>query len=267
MKFAPEEYNFEYQPTYFNFSNTNLENSVKGIGAASFGNENVNKGIFCFIEGSNNIVTGYASHVEGSNNVAAGSNSHVGGSNSLVLGQNTFAYGDNLQATYLNSAAFGHYNSPDNQLFSIGKGGYENAFSINKDGNIQFGGRLLTGATYADKKPLFKVVEKTHTGIGMGQNGGFSITRDISLEGYKPIGVLGLSVVNSPGHPTSTEADASYCVIPRFWLGYNYTNDHPNYKTDSIYYYIWNLNTSRRVDVQINMRILYIAETAISSLS
>lgn len=264
IKFIPEEYNFEYQPTYFNFSNTNLENSVKGIGAASFGSENVNKGIFCFIEGSNNIVTGYASHVEGSNNVAAGSNSHVGGSNSLVLGQNTFAYGDNLQATYLNSAAFGHYNSPDNQLFSIGKGGYENAFSINKDGNIQFGGRLLTGTTYADKKPLFKVVEKKHTGIGIGQNRGFSTVRDISLKGYKPIGVLGLSVINSPGHPTSTEADASYCVIPGFWLGYNYTNDHPNYKTDSIYYYIWNLNTNRRVDVQINMKILYIAETALS---
>ena len=127
----------------------------------------------------------------------------MGGSNSLVLGQNTFAYGDNLQATYLNSAAFGHYNSPDNQLFSIGKGGYENAFSINKDGNIQFGGRLLTGATYADKKPLFKVAEKTFTTHGLGGSGGMAKARDISISGYKPIASLGYVITNSSGHPTS----------------------------------------------------------------
>lgn len=267
IKFAPEEYNFEYYPTYFNFSNTNLENSVKGIGAASFGSENVNKGIFCFIEGSNNIVTGYASHVEGSNNVAAGSNSHVGGSNSLVLGQNTFAYGDNLQATYLNSAAFGHYNSPDNQLFSVGKGGYENAFSINKDGNIQFGGRLLSGTTYENKIPLFKIVEKIYTSHGVGANGGFSIARDITIAGYKPIAILGFSVTNMPGHPTSTEADASWCVVPRIWVGYDYTYDHQNYKTDSLYYYFWNLNTSKRVNVQIGIKILYIAKSAYPEFS
>lgn len=265
MKFAPEKYNFEYQPTYFNFSNTNLENSVKGIGAVSFGNENVNKGIFCFIEGSNNIVTGYASHVEGSNNVAAGSNSHVGGSNSLVLGQNTFAYGDNLQATYLNSAAFGHYNSPDNQLFSIGKGGYENAFSINKDGNIQFGGRLLTGTTYADKKPLFKVVEKTFVTHGLGGNGGMAKARDISISGYKPIASLGYVITNSSGHPTSNQTNASWCILSKFWIGYDYTQDHRNYKTDSIYYYIWNLNstTSKQAVADVTFRILYISQTAL----
>lgn len=265
MKFAPEEYNFEYQPTYFNFSNTNLENSVKGIGAASFGSENVNKGIFCFIEGSNNIVTGYASHVEGSNNVAAGSNSHVGGSNSLVLGQNTFAYGDNLQATYLNSAAFGHYNSPDNQLFSIGKGGYENAFSINKDGNIQFGGRLLTGTTYADKKPLFKIVERTFTAHGLGGNGSMAKARDISISGYKPIASLGYVITNSSGHPTSSQTSASWCILSKFWIGYDYTQDHQNYKTDSIYYYIWNLNTntSRQAVADVTFRILYISQTAL----
>lgn len=265
MKFAPEEYNFEYQPTYFNFSNTNLENSVKGIGAVSFGSENVNKGIFCFIEGSNNIVTGYASHVEGSNNVAAGSNSHVGGSNSLVLGQNTFAYGDNLQATYLNSAAFGHYNSPDNQLFSIGKGGYENAFSINKDGNIQFGGRLLTGTTYADKKPLFKVVEKTFTMHGLGGNRGMARARDISISGYKPIASLGYVITNSSGHPTSNQTSASWCILSKFWIGYDYTQDHRNYKTDTIYYYIWNLNstTSKQAVADVTFRILYISQTAL----
>lgn len=262
MKFAPEEYNFEYQPTYFNFSNTNLENSVKGICAASFGNENVNKGIFCFIEGSNNIVTGYASHVEGSNNVAAGSNSHVGGSNSLVLGQNTFAYGDNLQATYLNSAAFGHYNSPDNQLFSIGKGGYENAFSINKDGNIQFGGRLLTGTTYADKKPLFKVETEVYKAIGIGPGLGYSASRKIEKEGYVSIAILGFEAINNSSW-TNSYADAGWCVIPRVWLGHSTTTDTPNQVANSVTFYIWNQNSQKRVNVDFCVKILYISTSVL----
>ena len=218
----------------------NKEDFIKGIGAVSFGSENVNKGIFCLVEGVSNVVTGYASHAEGYNNVVAGSHAHVGGTNSLALGQNTFVHGDNLQATYLNSAAFGHYNDPNNQLFSIGKGNYQNAFSINKDGNIQFGGRLLSGTTYENKIPLFKIIEKVYTSHGVGGNGGFSRARDITIEGYKPIAILGFSVTNMPGHPTSTEADASWCVVPRIWIGYDYTYDHPNYKTDSLYYYFWN---------------------------
>ena len=254
MKFLPEEYNFKYQPTYFNFSNTNLENFVKGIGAASFGSENINKGIFCFAEGAGNIVTGYASHVEGHNNIAAGSHSHVGGSNSLVLGQNTFAYGDNLQATYLNSAAFGFYNSPENQLFSIGRGGYENAFSVNKDGNVQIGGRLLAGTTYTNNKPLFVFDTLIWTGQSISKNGswrqtGYRLTR---RPGYKAIAIAGIGIYNGTGG-----ANANWCVP----CGCYIWSSSPY---DLLDVYIWNQNTtSATSNTSIVIKILFIADTAI----
>lgn len=264
VEFFTRNYNSQYYSTYLNFSNMNKEDSVKGIGAVSFGSENVNKGIFCLAEGVGNIATGYASHAQGYNNVVAGSHSHVGGSNSLALGQNTFVHGDNLQATYLNSAAFGYYNNPENQLFSIGRGNYENAFSINKDGNVQIGGGLLAGTAYEDKKPLFKIIQRTFTAHGIGGNGGMAKARDISIPGYRPIASLGYVIANSSGHPTSSQTSASWCILSKFWIGYDYTQDHQNYKTDSIYYYIWNLNTnnSRQAIADVTFRILYIAQTA-----
>lgn len=79
VEFKTRKYNSEYYSTYFNFSNMNKEDSVKGIGSASFGSENVNKGVFCLAEGVGNTVTGYASHAEGYNNVVAGSHAHAEG--------------------------------------------------------------------------------------------------------------------------------------------------------------------------------------------
>ena len=72
----------------------------------------------------------------------------------------------------------------------------------------------------------FKIIEKVYTSHGVDANGGFSRARDITITGYKPIAILGFSVTNMPGHPTSTEADASWCVVPRIWIGYDYTYDH-----------------------------------------
>ena len=262
VEFFTRNYNSQYYSTYLNFSNMNKENSVKGIGAVSFGSENVNKGVFCLVEGASNTVTGYASHAQGYNNIVAGSHAHVGGINSLALGQNTFVHGDNLQATYLNSAAFGYYNNPENQLFSIGRGNYENAFSINKDGDVQIGGGLLAGTAYEDKKPLFKIIEKSLQVGEVGTNGSKTQVRDISVTGYKPIAILGIVVANLNGVLLSGYVDASWCVVPRFWIGYDYTQEHSNYKTDDIYYYIWNLNTSRKVMVEITFKFLYIAQTA-----
>ena len=139
----------------------------------------------------------------------------------------------------------------------------QNAFSVNQDGDIQIGGRLLSGTTYENRIPLFKVVERTFTVHGIGRNSGMTRVRDITVAGYKPIAILGIVVGNSPGHPTSGQVDASWCVVPRFWIGYDYTNDHSDYKTDSIYYYIWNLftgtNVSGGVTVDITFKFLYIS--------
>lgn len=285
VEFKTRNYNSEYYSTYFNFSNMNKENSVKGIGSASFGSENVNKGVFCLAEGVGNTVTGYASHAEGYNNVVAGShahaegwsvkalgeNSHAGGSNTTATGLNSFVHGNHLNAIYPNSAAFGYGNSAQSQLFSIGMGLSQNAFSVNQDGDIQIGGRLLSGTTYENRIPLFKVVERTFTGHGIGRNGGMTRSRDITIAGYKPIAILGIVVGNSPGHPTSGQVDASWCVVSRFWIGYDYTNDHSDYKTDSIYYYIWNLftgtNVSGGVSVDITFKFLYISQTAYMGLT
>lgn len=285
VEFKTRNYNSEYYSTYFNFSNMNKEDSVKGIGSASFGSENVNKGVFCLAEGVGNTVTGYASHAEGYNNVVAGShahaegwqvkalgeNSHAGGSNTTATGLNSFVHGNYLNAIYPNSAAFGYGNSAQSQLFSIGMGLSQNAFSINQDGDVQIGGRLLSGTTYENRIPLFKVVERTFTAHGIGRNGGMTRVRDITIAGYKPIAILGIVVGNSPGHPTSGQVDASWCVVPRFWIGYDYTSDHQNYKTDSIYYYIWNLftgtNVSGGVMVDITFKFLYISQTAYMGLT
>ena len=285
VEFKTRNYNSEYYSTYFNFSNMNKEDSVKGIGSASFGSENVNKGVFCLAEGVGNTVTGYASHAEGYNNVVAGShahaegwqvkalgeNSHAGGSNTTATGLNSFVHGNHLNAIYPNSAAFGYGNSAQSQLFSIGMGLSQNAFSINQDGDVQIGGRLLSGTTYENRIPLFKVVERTFTVHGINRNGGMTRVRDITVAGYKPIAILGIVVGNSPGHPTSGQVDASWCVVPRFWIGYDYTSDHQNYKTDSIYYYIWNLftgtNVSGGVMVDITFKFLYISQTAYMGLT
>ena len=285
VEFKTRNYNSEYYSTYFNFSNMNKEDSVKGIGSASFGSENVNKGVFCLAEGVGNTVTGYASHAEGYNNVVAGShahaegwqvkalgeNSHAGGSNTTAIGLNSFVHGNYLNAIYPNSAAFGYGNNAQSQLFSIGMGLSQNAFSVNQDGDVQIGGRLLSGTTYENRIPLFKVVERTFTAHGIGRNGGMTRVRDITVAGYKPIAILGIVVGNSPGHPTSGQVDASWCVVPRFWIGYDYTNDHSDYKTDSIYYYIWNLftgtNVSGGVTVDITFKFLYISQTAYMGLT
>lgn len=139
----------------------------------------------------------------------------------------------------------------------------QNAFSVNQDGDVQIGGRLLSGTTYENRIPLFKVVERTFTVHGIGRNGSMTRSRDITIAGYKPIAILGIIVGNSPGHPTSGQVDASWCVVPRFWIGYDYTNDHSDYKTDSIYYNIWNLftgtNVSGGVTVDITFKFLYIS--------
>lgn len=253
IEFVTQKYNSYYDSTYFNFSNMNSEDAIKGIGAASFGSDNINKGIFCLAEGVGNIVTGYASHVEGCNNIATGSHTHVGGSNSFASGENAFVHGDNLKATYLNSAAFGYYNSPDDQVFSIGKGGSKNSFSINKDGNIQFGGQLLAGTTYADKKPLFTFDTLVWQGQSIPKNGSWTRTgyQLIGKPGYKAIGISGIGIYDGTGG-----ANASWCVPMRcyVWSASPY---------DLLDVYIWNQNTtSATSNTYIYIKILFIADTA-----
>lgn len=254
IEFVTQKYNSYYDSTYFNFSNMNSEDAIKGIGAASFGSDNINKGIFCLAEGVGNIVTGYASHVEGCNNIATGSHTHVGGSNSFASGENAFVHGDNLKATYLNSAAFGYYNSPDDQVFSIGKGGSKNSFSINKDGNIQFGGQLLAGTTYADKKPLFTFDTLVWQGQSIPKNGSWTRTgyQLIGKPGYKAIGISGIGIYDGTGG-----ANAAWCIPMRcyVWTASPY---------DLLDIYIWNQNTtSATSNTYIYVKILFIADTAI----
>lgn len=254
IEFVTQKYNSYYDSTYFNFSNMNSEDAIKGIGAASFGSDNINKGVFCLAEGVGNIVTGYASHVEGCNNIATGSHTHVGGSNSFASGENAFVHGDGLKATYLNSAAFGFYNSPDNQVFSIGKGGSKNSFSINKDGNIQFGGQLLAGTTYADKKPLFTFDTLVWQGQSIPKNGSWTRTgyQLTGKPGYKAIGISGIGIYDGTGG-----ANAAWCIPMRcyVWTASPY---------DLLDIYIWNQNTtSATSNTYIYVKILFIADTAI----
>lgn len=254
IEFSTRKYNSYYDSTYFNFSNMNSEDAIKGIGAASFGSDNINKGVFCLAEGVGNIVTGYASHVEGCNNIATGSHTHAGGSNSFALGENTFVHGDNLKATYLNSAAFGFYNSPDDQIFSIGKGSFKNSFSINKDGNIQFGGQLLAGTTYADKKPLFTFDTLVWQGQSIPKNGSWTRTgyQLTGKPGYKAIGISGIGIYDGTGG-----ANAAWCIPMRcyIWSASPY---------DLLDIYIWNQNTtSATSNTYIYVKILFIAENAV----
>lgn len=131
---------------------------------------------------------------------------------------------------------------------------------INPLGNIN-----MSGLIQYNNKPMFKVVNKTFTAIGIGSGRAYTAARDITIDGYKPISIGGIKLTNSSAYNSSTNADAGWCVIPTFWLDYSTTIDHPNVQSDSIYFYIWNIHTSKSVNVDFNVRIVYIATNALGN--
>lgn len=83
--------------------------------------------------------SGIHAHAEGLNTSAIGNYAFAGGIDTEVKGNVSFAYGEGLKASKYYSAAFGIYNSFDeNTLFSIGNGDSDtersNAFEVTKTG-------------------------------------------------------------------------------------------------------------------------------------
>ena len=131
---------------------------------------------------------------------------------------------------------------------------------INALGNIN-----MSGLIQYNNKPMFKVVNKTFTAIGIGSGRSYTAARDIAIDGYKPMSIGGIKLTNNSSYNPSSNADASWCVIPDFWLDYSTTIDHPNVQSDSIYFYIWNMHGSSGVNVDFHARIVYIATDALGN--
>ena len=112
---------------------------------------------------------------------------------------------------------------------------------------------------------MFKVVNKTFKSIGIGSGMSYTAARDIAIDGYKPMSIGGIKLTNNSSYNPSSNADASWCVIPAFWLDYSTTIDHPNVQSDSIYFYIWNMHGSSGVNVDFHARIVYIATDALGN--
>lgn len=132
--------------------------------------------------------------------------------------------------------------------------------NINALGNIN-----MSGLIQYNNKPMFKVVNKTFKSIGIGSGRSYTAARDIAVDGYKPMSIGGIKLTNNSAYNPSSNADASWCVIPAFWLDYSTTIDHQNVQSDSIYFYIWNMNSSKGVNVDFNVRIVYIATDALGN--
>lgn len=131
---------------------------------------------------------------------------------------------------------------------------------INALGNIN-----MSGLIQYNNKPMFKVVNKTFTAIGIDSGRAYTVARDIAIDGYKPMSIGGIKLTNNSAYNPSTNVDASWCVIPAFWLDYSTTIDHPNVQSDSIYFYIWNMHGSSGVNVDFHARIVYIATDALGN--
>lgn len=131
---------------------------------------------------------------------------------------------------------------------------------INALGNIN-----MSGLIQYNNKPMFKVVNKTFTAIGIGSGRAYTVARDIAIDGYKPMSIGGIKLTNNSSYNPSSNADAGWCVIPAFWLDYSTTIDHPNVQSDSIYFYIWNMHGSSGVNVDFHARIVYIATDALGN--
>ena len=131
---------------------------------------------------------------------------------------------------------------------------------INALGNIN-----MSGLIQYNNKPMFKIVNKTFRSIGIGSGRSYTVARDIAIDGYKPMSIGGIKLTNNSSYNPSSNADAGWCVIPTFWLDYTTTIDHPNVQSDSIYFYIWNMHSSKGVNVDFNVRIIYIATDALGN--
>ena len=83
------------------------------------------------------------------------------------------------------------------------------------------------------------------------------------IDGYTPVSIGGIKVTNNMAYNASSYADASWCVVPAFWIDFSDTIDDPNIRTDALYFYIWNMNSSKGVVVDFNVRIIYIATDAL----
>lgn len=146
------------------------------------------------------------------------------------------------------------------------KFGVFNDGSITTEGNINASGNVnISGLIQYNNKPMFKVVNKTFTSIGIGSGRAYTAARDIAIDGYKPMSIGGIKLTNNSAYNPSTNVDASWCVIPTFWLDYSTTIDHPNVQSDSIYFYIWNMHGSSGVNVDFHARIVYIATDALGN--
>lgn len=198
------------------------------------------------------------------------------------------AIGQDLYANNENQLSIGKYNLQNNDglAFVIGNGtddaNRSNAFTVNWDGNTEVGGDLkvannaeivndisvggdvnITGAIKSNNKPMFKVVNRVFTSIGIDSGRAYTTKRTISIDGYTPVSIGGIKVTNNMAYNASSYADASWCVVPAFWIDFSDTIDDPNIRTDALYFYIWNMNSSKGVVVDFNVRIIYIATDAL----
>lgn len=113
---------------------------------------------------------------------------------------------------------------------------------------------LKTRMTTAEGKlPTMRFDEVTWTSIGIGANLVYTSTRDVHIDGYKPIGIRGYSINNN----ATNGKNAGWCILQNPKLT---TMEVGGNTVDALRYTIWNQHQSQQAVVQITFEIAYISE-------
>lgn len=141
------------------------QSSALGYVAHAEGDRTVASGSTAHAEGYKTKATGNSSHAQGEETTASGFCSYASGKYSVASGEYSSAHGLGTVADGYGQTAVGTYNTRNsNALFVVGRGEWDSlradAFSINNDGSMTFGGvrvtpeqfaKIVSGAMYVKK--------------------------------------------------------------------------------------------------------------------
>lgn len=238
---------------YFTF-NKRKDGSHKGNSSVSFAD--------------GGTASGDSSFAIGINTNAIGIGSFSGGNNSTSNGAYSSAIGDGVVSNHIGAFSCGTYNAISSaDLFSIGNGTAKNrssAFRVTNSGDataygdLQVKGRALIhgqmrgGVKNGGYIGMFSTKSFTKTVGSISVNGASTgLTLNITRNGYYPIAVSGIRILNKSGG-----SNASRCNVYIYKIVNNANESH-------ITFSIANLGSANATGVKVEFTVFYIARNAV----